>query len=113
MKKPNPTGLARPCPECPFSRGPKAVRLHPERAREIAKNMLSFSGKIFWCHKTTTTGGASRGRRQHCAGAFIFAEKNGMETQPMRIAKRLRIYPELTGREEVFSTVAQMVKASR
>ena len=92
--------LRRPCPECPFTTGPRAVRgLHPARVRELAEGARSWQGQTFACHKTvdysrTDEDGHTPGgpREQHCAGALIFSIAGGYSTQMMRIAERLRLF---------------------
>lgn len=76
--------MTTPCAECPFLRTKGAVRLRRGRIEEIAGMMLDSGGGTFPCHKTMDTP-----RETHCAGALIFAEKNGNATQMMRIAERI------------------------
>lgn len=90
-----------PCGDCPFRKA-GGVRLSRSRIREIAGMMLRSDGGTFPCHKTVDYGREDRnlgdGRRLsapgeiHCAGALIFAEKQGTATQLMRIAERLGMY---------------------
>lgn len=88
--------MTTPCGNCPFLRGKKAVRLTRERVEEIAGLMLDTGGGTFPCHKTTVDAEDENGEcdrvegpnTTHCAGALIFAEKNGNATQMMRIAER-------------------------
>lgn len=59
--------------------------------------MLDSQGGTFPCHKTTVfddnTGDLESTKTSlHCAGALIFAEKQGRCTQMMRIAERLGCY---------------------
>jgi hypothetical protein len=115
--------LNKPCNNCPFLKK-DGVRLHPERAKQIAHNALGPQGGTFACHKTTIdrneTDDEGFGERsvgehtQHCAGALIFSEKH-VVTQMMRIAERLRMYDasRLEGQDLVFDTVGEMVRASR
>jgi hypothetical protein len=100
--------MTKPCPECPFLRGERAVRLTLGRIQEIAGNMLSSSGGEFHCHKTSRQTGD--GSQRHCAGALIFAEKNGNATQMMRIAERLGFYDrtKLEGEDLVFDDLEEM-----
>lgn len=110
--------ITKPCNNCPFRRTNGAVRLRRERIREIAGMMLSPDGAEFPCHKTTVDDEdgerVTTGDSQHCAGALIFAEKNGNQTQMMRIAGRLRLYDpdKLEGRDDVFDTMAEMMKTA-
>ena len=111
----NPFGKTEPCFNCPFRRGKQAVRIRPERAGEIADNMLSTAGGQFSCHKTR---GMGKDEEVHCAGALIFAEKNENATQSMRLAERLGLYDanELRKAEawdEVFETAEEMIEANQ
>lgn len=117
--------LKTPCDACPFLKN-SPIRLTSARASEIADYMLLPHGSTFPCHKTVKYCGAEGSRcapgtckgheeidkAQHCAGALIFAEKNGNQTQMMRIAGRLRMYDPsaLKGFELVFDNKRQMVK---
>lgn len=87
--------LKKPCQNCPFLKG-TPMRLLPERAKEVLDNMLSYNGGYFACHKTTESdeeGDAqATTNSSHCAGALIFAEKQGNATQMMRIDERLGFY---------------------
>jgi hypothetical protein len=105
--------MRSPCDDCPFTRGPRAIRLSAERVDEIAGNMLSPGGSTFSCHKTVEHDDDDEPIQTdavHCAGALIFAEKNGNTTQMMRIAERLRLYDHrrLTRRDTVFDTIDEM-----
>ena len=84
--------VPRVCDDCPFRRG--GVRLRRERVRELARAATDNQGSAFWCHKTTgVLGKVPRGkRRQQCAGALIFAEKQGRANQIARIMGRLGAY---------------------
>lgn len=106
--------MTKPCPECPFLRSRGAVRLTRGRIVEITGNMLSRGGGEFHCHKTTLQGGVPAGQERHCAGALIFAEKNGNATQMMRIAERLGMYDprKLVGYENVFDDDAEMLRTA-
>lgn len=124
--KRNPYGLQVPCAECPFTRGDKAARLTRGRVRELADNMLSGADGEFHCHKTADyTGVDEQGvsapaveQSMHCAGALIFAEKNGNATQMMRIAERLGMYDaaavmgNTAAVARVFDTRAEMLKTA-
>src|SRR6185437_9225902 len=90
-------GMKTPCGNCPFLRKSGAVRLMRSRIEQIAGVMLDPHGGTFTCHKTTVEvededGNCDREdgpNATHCAGALIFAEKNGNQTQMMRIAGRI------------------------
>lgn len=81
--------------------------------------MLSPHGASFPCHKTVEYDEEGDGRAtfdtEHCAGAYIFAEKNGNATQMMRIAERLGLYDhrKLKNKDAVFDTMSEMLKANR
>lgn len=116
--------MTKPCPECPFRRdgtdgtpNVTPVRLTRSRVREIAGLMLNPNGGEFPCHKTTGVDGEGQRCRTrdsiHCAGALIFAEKNGVATQMMRIAGRLGLYdPDKLDKAsfaEVFDDMPEML----
>ena len=99
--------MTKPCPQCPF-RNTAVTRLRPGRIEELAT-----CDRAFQCHKTVDydseegdrTG--SEDNAQHCAGALIFAEKNQLSHQMMRIAERLGMYDytKLEGHDEVWDDV--------
>jgi hypothetical protein len=112
-----------PCNDCPFRRG-TPMSLTPERVMEIGSMMLSSSGGMFPCHKTTISvedeedGSVSREAvrdSQHCAGALIFAEKNETSTQLMRIAERIGFYDAkaLMADKKVVDTVFDSLREMR
>lgn len=73
------------------------MRLMPGRAEQIVENMLNqASGGGFPCHKTTVSGDdgerETTDKSQHCAGALIFAEKQGAPNGMMKIAERCGMY---------------------
>jgi hypothetical protein len=87
-----------PCKNCPFMRK-GGIRLKPERAEEIGNMFSTGQGGEFPCHKTTvsieTEDGCDRAATKdslHCAGALIFAEKQGTPSQMMRICERIGMY---------------------
>ena len=84
-----------PCNNCPWRKETSCL-LIPARVKELQKNMLSWGGGAFPCHKTVDYSNNSNGvetpNSVHCAGALIFAEKQGFANQMMRIAERLRLY---------------------
>jgi hypothetical protein len=92
--------MVRPCKGCPF-RTDRAGYLHPARAKEIAKALVS-EGRTFACHKTTVPGTDDDGEEdlvttansQHCAGALLMLEHMGVafHNQMVRIAERLQLY---------------------
>lgn len=97
------------------------MMLTKKRIKEIAGMMTSKDGGAFPCHKTLDYSGDGDGlyreTSQHCAGALIFAEKNGNSTQMMRIAERLGMYDAavLMANQEnvdmVFDSISEMKKA--
>jgi hypothetical protein len=97
--------MKKPCECCPFRRG-TAMRLTVGRVREVVGGMLKSNGGEFPCHRTiehlTDDHGEDAGFREkngkgkHCAGALIFAEKNGAATQMMRICERIGMYDART-----------------
>jgi hypothetical protein len=107
--------MAAPCENCPFLRD-GGVRLLPERVLEIGSNLLHRDGGPFLCHKTvdyTDEYGDITIESQHCAGALLFALKNGSETRVMRLARRLGWDPAtLRGHERVFESVEEMLQAA-
>ena len=110
--------MRRPCDNCPFLRE-GGIRLTRGRAREIAGMMIAGGPGDFPCHKTTidvedgdgTCDRAATPDSKHCAGALIFAEKNGTATQMMRICERLGMYDasKLIGQELVFDDIDEMM----
>ena len=115
--------MTRPCDACPFRRG-TPMRLRADRVTEIADMILSLRGGEFPCHKTVEypddydaeRDGDHVDGKLHCAGALIFAEKNEMQTQMMRICHRLGLYePEKLMNDQpvvdqVFDTVEEMME---
>jgi len=86
--------------------------------------MLSPDGKTFSCHKTVKYDddgdcGTDPMSERHCAGAIIFAEKNGNVTQAMRMAERFRFYKieDFTKDKKVmasvFDTEKEMLKVNK
>ena len=118
--------MTTPCGNCPFLRTSKAIRLTRERVEEIAGMMLDSQGGVFPCHKTTVEGEDDEGgcdlvdgpNTLHCAGALIFAEKNGTATQMMRIAERFNhdgngYDPrKLNTEADVFNSVEEMLETA-
>jgi hypothetical protein len=99
-----------PCANCPF-RVVGGIPLMPARVHEIGSMMLDSQGGTFSCHKTVDdsdreegdegTARISRPGEVHCAGALIFAEKNGASTQMMRIMERFGDYDHTVFTEPV------------
>jgi hypothetical protein len=105
--------MTTPCGNCPF-RTDVDPYIHEGRVREI-QQALSDRSQVssFWCHKTTTAGGASGKQLQHCAGAMILLEKIGEPSQAMDIAYTLGLYdPEkLNMLAPVYDSWDEMAKA--
>ena len=114
--------MKTPCGNCPFLRKSGAVRLMRSRIEQIAGVMLDPHGGTFTCHKTTVEvededGNCDREdgpNATHCAGALIFAEKNGNQTQMMRIAGRIGIYDpgQLNMDADVFDDIGEMLSTA-
>lgn len=116
--------LKTPCKTCPF-RKEGGIRLTKGRAREIIAT-TGNPGAEFACHSTVDYDAEDddgdvrmaerrgNGGEQHCVGALIFGDKRGTSSQMARIAERLGMYDSRTwtGRDEVFDTPAEMLKAS-
>lgn len=89
--------LVRPCPKCPFRRDCTPGWLGRARATEIADSLLASPGVTFACHETThfTEDEAGEdvydpnGSEQHCAGAMILVDREGVPNQMLQIAERL------------------------
>lgn len=82
----------KPCANCPFRKDAPEGWLGSERMAEI------LDQGSFVCHK-----------KQHlqCAGHMLI---NGENNQFVRLAKRLNIPLDLSGRELIFDTRAQCVE---
>ncbi len=88
--------MPRPCPECPFRRdghGGTPVRLVQPRIHEIVRSVAPADGQgtTFPCHKTVIHGDRDLRAELQCAGALIFAYKQGAATQHTRIMERLGV----------------------
>lgn len=88
--------------------------------------MLNSAGGEFPCHLTVEYGDETEApihradeHEKHCAGALIFAEKNGTSTQMMRIAERLGMYDAQalmtndTAVEAVFDCLDEMLDVNK
>lgn len=87
-----PFHVARVCDDCPYRRG--GVRLRRERIRDLIGYATDNQGAAFYCHKTTGIVAKVKRERKNlqCAGALIFAEKQGVANQITRIMGRLGFY---------------------
>ena len=109
--------LLTPCATCPFRRKHGCI-LSKSRALELGTMMLRADSHTFTCH-STLHGTCSQQKREHCAGALIFAELQGKTTQAMRWAERLGMYdrellmaPERQHiHAQVFATLQEFVAA--
>lgn len=115
--------LTKPCDNCPF-RIEGGIRLHPERAREIANCFVQEPGATFPCHKTVDYSEADEDGEapmtrdnQMCAGGLILSEHFGRPNNMLRMAMRLGLYdPDKLDRasfSHVFNSVRAMVSAQR
>lgn len=118
--------MTKPCDACPFKRGSK-LRLDSDRVMEIGGQFTTGGQATFVCHKTAEIeeredgsggcyvpkhAGADGPESQHCAGALIFAEKNGTPSQMMRIAGRLGMYnpgPLALNYDDVYDDLDEML----
>ncbi len=91
--------MVRPCSSCPFRHDVPGF-LRRCRAEEIAAGLFDLD-ESFPCHKTVDFDESdydsydserSFTAEQHCAGAMILMERDGLANQLMRIAERLRLY---------------------
>lgn len=117
--------LTRPCSNCPFLRE-GGIRVHPERAREIAQGQLNGrEERTFPCHKTTIDVTITNEdgdeeydkgwgpHTQYCGGAMTFAILLGSYNQTLQIAERLGWWDpsqmEPTAGAGVFRSVLEMM----
>jgi hypothetical protein len=114
----DPFRLTKPCHNCPFRRE-GGIRLHPERAREIAHSQIRAVGGMFSCHKTVHHDDdgehAPHEKEQYCAGAVAFTINVGSENQLLQVSRRMRMWHprDIEERDEVFRSVDEMVAAQR
>lgn len=108
--------MHEPCSNCPFRRE-GGIKLRSERIEEISQTMLNSQGGDFPCHKTTVSTDNEGDRvatrkSKHCAGALIYAEKQGNATQLMRISERLGLYDhtKLKGHDEVWDDESEWLE---
>lgn len=86
--------MKAPCDDCPFLKE-GGIRLTEARVLQITHAVTDSRGSTFACHKTTIEVDddlAEGPKSRHCAGALIYAEKQGAVSQMVRIAERLRMY---------------------
>lgn len=76
----------KPCKDCPFRRE-GGIRLRAGRIEEIVACVAPEDGQgaSFQCHKTRKKGA----KHLLCAGALIFAFKQGASSQYTRVLERL------------------------
>jgi hypothetical protein len=85
----------KPCKNCPFRK---------DTLKGWLPNIEEYVyAKSFVCHETNTL--PERDRLQ-CAGHMLL---RGEESQFVRFAKRINVELELSGREQVFDTVADCI----
>lgn len=109
-----------PCADCPFRRV-GGVRHPLLRMASYIAYFLRWPGATFPCHRTVpkdddrSQWSAWREGQTICAGGMIFAEKYGRRNGVMVAGRVLGFYDEsqLTGREEVFDTVEEMLKTAQ
>jgi hypothetical protein len=100
--------LKAPCSNCPF-RKEGGIRLRSARVKELIRTTQN-PGAEFACHKTTKSDDEGERRTtaksQHCAGALVYADKQGTSSQMMRIAERFGGFDwtQLEGHAEVFDS---------
>jgi hypothetical protein len=112
--------LHTPCSDCPF-RKEGGIRLTRARVMEVAACTENPGGE-FPCHKTVkrdeddeddedSCDSYDHAAAKHCAGALVFAEKQGTSSQMIRIAERLGMYDasKLRGHDDVFDSVEDML----
>lgn len=110
--------LVRPCKNCPFRVDCLPGWLGRERATEIADALLDERpGLTFACHETTEfteddEGEAlytPKGGEQHCAGAMVLVDREGVANQMLQIAERF----DLRNPETIVTTSEALVFTDR
>ena len=108
--------LKTPCSNCPF-RKEGGIRLRAARVKELIRTTQN-PGAEFACHKTTKDNDEGERRAteksQHCAGALVFADKQGTSSQMMRIAERFGglDWRKLEGHTDVFDSSRAFVASA-
>ncbi len=82
--------LTKPCSNCPFLIGGDFSKSGLRRAREIADHLAEDGN--FSCHQTTEETGC--GKAEHCFGAMVVLNNEGLPHQWTRIAGRLGFLTE-------------------
>ena len=108
--------LKRPCSNCPFLKD-GGIRLTRQRTRDIAREFLDPNGGTFHCHKTVERDDdgeeTSSKDAQMCMGGVLFAYKQGVANQMVRIGSRTGFdIDAVTGGELVFSSLDAMLRAA-
>lgn len=118
--------LTVPCDNCPFRRV-GGIRLRPGRVEEVAAYATDRQGAMFACHKTARQRDEEaseddtrvhNAKSQHCAGALIFAFKQGTMNQAARMAERIGFFDRddlmknQQAVDDVFDSTEEMVKAA-
>lgn len=83
--------IKKPCRDCPFKKDTLRGWLGEERMTEI------LAADSFVCHKKTD---------MQCAGHMLI---NGLENGFVRLASRLHITLDLTGKDQVFESKAACI----
>lgn len=102
--------------DCPF-RKKNGIRLTRARVMEVAA-CAENPGGGFPCHKTVKftddeesydQESYDQEKAKHCAGALVFADKQGASSQMMRICERLGVYDpsKLRGHDIVFDSIEE------
>jgi hypothetical protein len=105
--------LKSPCLHCPFRADKTRCVLRAQRAKAIAKSLLS--GEMFPCHETVNHSRRNRKKEKHCAGALIILEREKKPNEFMQVFARLGYYAtdKMKLTTPVFKTMAEFVKANR
>ena len=112
--------LKRPCPACPFTIQPGAIKLGTERVEELAYGAESDDSFMFYCHEALDyntadeDGEPSTVGAPYCAGALIFQERTHGPSQMMRIGQRLGMYDptKLAGHDLVYEDSDSMLNGA-
>lgn len=83
--------IKKPCRDCPFRKDTRKGWLGADRMAEI------LAADSFVCHKKTS---------MQCAGHMLI---NGNDNGFVRLAARLRIMLDLSGKEQVFESKAACI----
>ncbi|MEB2276953.1 hypothetical protein LAV82_23325 [Bacillus sp. ILBB4] len=112
--------LKTPCVDCPFVKGSITnLTLHPTRIKGIVDGLHQDGS--FTCHKTIDysndfkdsededgeTEFIPTDKNQFCAGALLYLEREGHQTQAMQVFERLGCYDpsKLRGMDKIIDKV--------